>query len=362
MIDSRSELHELMAKTINSNLQSLNERGEYAEYAVKTNIIEANCKIDEIPRQFSNYEIEEIKTTHDKFLYVLIVRFKEERMVLYVDTIQGRFWKVYSIEESIALKNFIEQFTNTLLNIDSLWMPHQMIDDIEKNYTNVGFSIKFKQEVMKDEELSQDEISQLTMRLWSNGSKPARELINILEQNKYPVTKTSTRILNKQDEEVRFLDEVFYDGKITVSKGTGIEDHIQFVDDIIYSYHQKMDRIEEDRMYLYSTEGGLKTNGYPFEIKFSRAQNVEILADRLISPVKPFRTWGIIHNVEDDFMRIAGVDTHTGDKFDLDLMPDYARVYLPKGACGNLIFRLYTNIQHSLDPGVKISDEHGLVF
>ena len=362
MIQSRSELHELMGKTINSNLQSLNERGEYAEYAVKTNIIEANCKIDEIPRKFSNYEIEEIKTTHDKFLYVLIVRYKDERLTLYVDTIQGRFWKVYSIEESIALKNFIEQFTNTLLNIDSLWMPHQMIDNIESNYTNVGFSIKFKQEVLTEEQLSEDEISQLTMRLWSNGSKPALELVKILNEKNYPVTKTSTRLLNKQGDEVRFLDEVFYDGKITVSKGMGIEDHIQLVDNIIGIYREKMDMIEEDQMSLELTKGGLKANGYPFEIKFSRAQNVNILAERLISPIKPFRTWGLIHNAEDEFLRIAGVDTHTGDKFDLDIMPDYARLYLPKGACGNLIFRLYTNIQHSLDPGVKISDEHGLVF
>ncbi|MHC1622971.1 MAG: hypothetical protein ACXQTR_00065 [Candidatus Methanospirareceae archaeon] len=42
MISSRSKLHELMEKTINSNRQSMEERGEYAEYAVKTNIIESN--------------------------------------------------------------------------------------------------------------------------------------------------------------------------------------------------------------------------------------------------------------------------------------------------------------------------------
>ncbi|RLG30561.1 hypothetical protein DRO03_03940, partial [Methanosarcinales archaeon] len=76
----------------------------------------------------------------------------------------------------------------------------------------------------------------------------------------------------------------------------------------------------------------------------------------------PFRLWGVIHDRDDEFLRIAGVDTHTGDKFNMDLMPDYARVYLPKNACGNVIFRLYTNIQHSLDPGVAIYDEHGKLF
>ncbi len=40
MITSRAELHKLMEKTININLQSMEERGEYAEYAVKTNIFD----------------------------------------------------------------------------------------------------------------------------------------------------------------------------------------------------------------------------------------------------------------------------------------------------------------------------------
>jgi hypothetical protein len=38
------------------------------------------------------------------------------------------------------------------------------------------------------------------------------------------------------------------------------------------------------------------------------------------------------------------------------------RVYLRENACGNMIFRLYTNIQHSLDSGVTISDQNGFIF
>ncbi len=361
MISSRSELHELMEKTINSNLQSMEERGEYAEYAVKTNIIEANCTIMDIPLNFSEYTID-IEQTQDKFLYIMIVNRGNDQITLYIDTFFNRFWKIYSIEESITLKNFIEQFTNYLLKIDSLWMPHQMITDIERDYINVGFSMKFKQEVLKDDELLEDDISQLTMRLWSKGSKPAKEIVNLLKENNYPITKTSTRLLSLEDNNILFLDEVFYDGKITVSKGTDIEEHIHFVDRVIDGYSEKMNRLEDDRMYLESTQGGLKAQGYPFELKFSKKQNIEKVSTKLINSTKPFRIWGVPYSQDDEFIRIAGVDMHTGDKFDMDLMPEYARIYLPRNACGNLIFRLYTNIQHSLDPGVIISDEHGKIF
>ena len=120
--------------------------------------------------------------------------------------------------------------------------------------------------------------------------------------------------------------------------------------------------IEAERMYLEPKDIGLKVHGNPFELKFSKNQSIEKLAVKLTNSTKPFRIWGVVHDKDEDFLRIAGVDTHTGDKFDIDLMPDYGRIYLPKNACGNLIFRLYTNIQHALDPGVIICDEHGRLF
>ena len=361
MITSRAQLHNLMEKTIDRNLRSMEERGEYSDYAVKTNIIEANCGIEDIPTSFSKYSIE-LKPTKDKFLYVMIAKEKGKKFILYLDSFFKRYWKLYSIEESVTINRFIDHFSNTLLKIDSLWMPHQMLDSFEKEYINTGFSIKFKQEVLKEEELSENDISQLTMRLWSKGSRPAQKIVDLLQENDYPVTKTSTRLLHVKNDEVKFLDEVYYDGKVTISKGTDIEEHIRFVNSIIDAYKEKMTRIEDNRMYLESSDGGFKSSGHPFELKFSKDQNIETLSEKIVNSTRPFRLWGVVHDHDDDFLRIAGVDTHSGDKFDMDLMPGYARVYLPKKACGNVIFRLYTNVQHSLDPGVIIYDQHGPLF
>lgn len=361
MITSRAQLHAKMEKTIDKNLRSITERGEYSDYAVKTNIIEANCSVRNIPASFSTYKIE-LKKTKDKFLYILRVREKNEKFNLYLDSYFKRFWKIYSIQESQLINRFMHHFTSTLLKIDSLWMPHQMLDDLEKDYLSTGFSIKFKQEVLSEEELSEEDISRLSMRLWSKGSNPARRIVKLLKENQYPVTKTSTRLLNIKDDEVKFLDEVHHDGKVTISKGTDIEEHIRFVDSIIDAYIEKMIRIENNRMGLEPSKGGFISSGHPFELKFSKPQNIETFSKKIVNSTRPFRLWGIVHDHDKDFLRISGVDTHTGDKFDMDVMPQYIRVYLPKKACGNMIFRLYTNIQHSLDPGVTISDQHGAIF
>jgi hypothetical protein len=361
MIGSRRELHNLMEKTIDKNLRSMEERGEFSDYAVKTNIIESNCQVDDIPKVFSDYVIQ-LRPTQDKFLYIMLIRpNKGKTFVLYLDSFFQRYWKLYSIEESTTINRFIDHFTHALIKIDSLWMPHQMLDNLERDYVNAGFSIKFKQEILQENELSEDEVIQLTMRLWSRGS-PARRIVAILEENNLPITKTSTRLLHIIDDEIKFFDEVYFDGRVTISKGTDIEEHIHFVNHIIDDYSEKMKRIENNRMYLESFKGGLKTSGHPFEILFSKSFSLEILSEKITNSTNPFRMWGVIHDNENDFLRIAGVDVHTGDKFSMDLTSRYMRIYLPKNACGNLIFRLYTNIQQSLDPGVKIRDQFGGIF
>jgi hypothetical protein len=361
MIKSRSELHNQMERTMNANLRSLDENGEYTDYNVKTNIIESNCKISDIPSKFDGYTLEIMPTT-DKFLYIILAKnANKEKFTLYLDAFFDRYWKLYNMEKSETISKFMDKFTN-LLAIDSLWMPHQMLTDIEKKLDNIGFSIKFRQEVFGEDELGDDEVSQLTMRLWSKGSKPSKELFELLHKNNFPAIKTSTRLINRKDGETKFLDEVFFDGRITVNKGTDIEEHIHFVDEIIDDYSAKMNQIEEQRISLEEVSGGFKINGSPLELKFSKRHNIEKLAEKLINSTKPFRLWGVIHDHTNDFLRISGVDTHTGDNFNLDLMPEYARLYLPKKSCGNLVFRLYTNVQHSLDPGVIICDEHGSIF
>lgn len=75
-----------MEKTIDRNLRSMDERGEYTDYAVKTNIIEANCEVSEVPSHFSDYNIE-LKSTEDKFLYVIVMKKKRGRkFILYLDS------------------------------------------------------------------------------------------------------------------------------------------------------------------------------------------------------------------------------------------------------------------------------------
>ena len=58
---------------------------------------------------------------------------------------------------------------------------------------------------------------------------------------------------------------------------------------------------------------------------------------------------------EDEFFVYNCVDLHTGGKFYMHVFPSKLQVNLNKDSCGNIILRLYTNLQRYFSVSVKIT-------
>ena len=57
------------------------------------------------------------------------------------------------------------------------------------------------------------------------------------------------------------------------------------------------------------------------------------------------------------------MDLHAGGKLNLELSPDWIRMYLIKGLCGNTVVRFYSVVQHVYDSGAELGGaEHGKLF
>jgi hypothetical protein len=50
-------------------------------------------------------------------------------------------------------------------------------------------------------------------------------------------------------------------------------------------------------------------------------------------------------------------DLHVGQQLRFDIAPDWLRVYLFKGGCGNTVARLASNLQHHFDGALSIVDD-----
>jgi hypothetical protein len=69
----------------------------------------------------------------------------------------------------------------------------------------------------------------------------------------------------------------------------------------------------------------------------------------------PFRLWGNPLVRGPDKFHVYGIDLHQWQKLYMELTPDRVLFVLPQGTCGNTVHRLMTNIQHYLDPAVRLT-------
>ncbi len=103
-------------------------------------------------------------------------------------------------------------------------------------------------------------------------------------------------------------------------------------------------------------DGGGHAQGGPVVIRFSRRiTDLERFAATLFSSRQPFRLWGV-PELHDDTVEVEAVDLHVGQCLPIDIGPDWLRVYLREGSCGNTVARLITNLQHSFDGALRLED------
>ena len=119
--------------------------------------------------------------------------------------------------------------------------------------------------------------------------------------------------------------------------------------DVIKRYRAFVEAVEE-RACQFSAlpKGGGTLQGAPIEIAFSKPQNLPRLFDELFSSRDPFRLWGL-ESVDESYGECDAVDLHVFSCLRIEAQPEFLRVRLHAGACGNTVARLVSNLQQRVD-------------
>ena len=111
-----------------------------------------------------------------------------------------------------------------------------------------------------------------------------------------------------------------------------------------------------EKYSIYGNQDTKYVEGGPFVFRFKRKiDDWDYFLERMFNSKEPFRVWGIRNKIYDGFYQILGVDAHTYHTFDIEVTNDLFRVYLQKGSCGNLVARLFVNLQRFFDSQVSCS-------
>lgn len=367
-LKNRIELTRYLAEVMSNTYDKLRKEGEleFGQNLLKTYIIESNTSPQKIRNSldYAGYTTS-IQETEEKTLFTLQVANKknidkkEQKPInFYLDAFDPRFWLLHTTGKSTTTDAIIKRTINMLANgLDHPWFTRTFLEQTAEKSIFRGLSIRYDDIFIRDEE---SPIKQLSMKLWGTA---ASEVLQTLKNNpklSHSISISGVGIRRSYDDNF-VIDDINYWGKFT-AKGTSIDGHLQILSELKSKYSATLHFIEEEFCIERTFTGaGYSFKGHPMTITLSKdIENLEGFTDELTSSKKPFRIWGIKNILDKDFIKVVGIDLHHKDKLGLEITPNWIRVYLDKGACGNTVMRLLTYIQQYYDSEAKLEEIEGI--
>lgn len=362
-VDTRGEMHEQLELAI-SNIGEEKESEEDFEGAgkgkkyLKSLFIESNIHVERIRHQ-KNIEI---IPTNDPTIKLLKVSKNNSVSFSYLDTLDPRFWILYSLDKGIEIKKEIAdliQHNNS--HLDYTWFSSSSLQELSKGYSKTNFSMRFSN-YFQNKALP---MKRLTIRLWA---EDASEIIENLIKNEY-IGKgacLSNIEINYINEINQFIKtRLGMDGSVNISKGNSLERLIEYQAELIQGHYRPLiETIERDyRMQYRASENGINIKGNIISIRFTqKLDNLSEFCSNLLKGTYPFRFSGFASRIEDEDYLLNIIDLHNSRVFDMEVFPNEILINLPKDACGNSVIRLFALCQERVDPRAKLQGGDGRVL
>ena len=329
---------------------------------IKTNIVESNQSFDEFLKR--NPHVKSIPSKED-FFHNLRIRDRDNDYYFYLDTSDERFWAAHNIEKSKKVNRIIENLLSSSYLQDKIYLSHNSMNSYLESLGvgSLGFTLKFDQLFSSDgdkgvfkDDVEEFEDINYTLQLWPKKKKSIEFFIKKFQDIHCPINYSSLNFVFEEEEthDVLVKENLHEDGSFTIDRGKDIKSHIKFVNKVRDDYHEKMDMVELYRPDWTTMKGELFSIEFDKEIHPKEFVNT-INKARLEGSKNPFKISAFFMYSEGNSAMYSCIDTHTGGKFFMQVFPDRMMINLDKDSCGNIIFRLYTNLQRYFSIGVKIN-------
>jgi hypothetical protein len=327
-----------------------------------------------------------VSETEDESLFTVNGNYGRGQFVFYVDTSDKRFWIAHSISKSETSDVAIDTVLNGNSQLDSTWMPMELLETILRSGTSRGLALDFdrryldtptakrrKQNIVTPEEEKprQRELNPITsgkhleyvkMQLWGEGADRILQALKTAKlTNSTTISKVRLKNEDEDDEDQFSLADVKFDGKVT-GRGTSFAIYNGLLADVLERYSSAIRDAEKRFRIHWESEGGrAKSFGQPFFVNLGEdgISNLEHFCAKVFSGTEPFRLMGLPVRRNTNFYTVSAVDLHVNQRIDFEVSRKTLSVFLPNKACGNTLLRLYTNLQHYFSSDVKAIDGSG---
>ncbi|MGH8909240.1 MAG: hypothetical protein ACRD0K_22790 [Egibacteraceae bacterium] len=316
--------------------------GSFTNSPLKTFIIEAHVDQPDTSTLRSLTGGDQVEATEDAYLFQL----RSGNVELWVDTLDPRFWSVYTWSSARESKRYIKALVERRRDLDWAWLPSA---HLQRAWPG---QLRWLRSSFEGSGVLSAELPARDLRIQVAGADSENLLSWIAQNEAYASAVAYDRVgfIAADDHFSGQADEILDRMGRFVASGTSFELHQELVRSVIERYADLVRKIEQRALkYEPLPDGGYRAEGAPILLRFSRrVPDVDLLVDELFSSREPFRLWGEPQMLEPDRVWVDAVDLHVGQRVGFDITDASVRVHLPAGACGNTVVRLVANL---LTPG-----------
>ncbi len=305
-----------------------------------------------------------VEPTQDAYLSRVFVPSEGE---FWVDRLQSRFWIFHTIMPSSAAASWLTDKVESRRDTDWMWMPSNHLRHIAPDAAPYRVRTDFDGTRLV---ATDDAASDLRVQLTGSHAERLLDQISAIPEYRAAVSFSSVEV-HLCDPELGELREAVKRSGLFAARGENFAYHAQFVRSAIGRYARFVETAESLALRfdpLPSASAldahddmqqpdywGVAVAGVPIGIKFSR-QIADLLGfcEEVFSSRAPFRLWGQ-PVVVDNVALVDAVDLHIGRRLSVEVGPDWMRVYLTTGTCGNTIARLVSNLQTRFDGALSLT-------
>ena len=327
---------------------------------LKTYLIECNSKLhQEFYTENLQVNIDQTGLDHIKILTLTDKQKPEKHLQFYLDMTDTRFLVFHTFELAKNVIPMVDHMINSSkIELDNAWLSTGLLKYISNKFGNreCGYDIRhddyFQRETDDADPIKPDTYSHISIS--GHQSDKIQQLLK-KDTDIAQLISYKKVIIGRGIKSAGIVDDLYYNGRFNVVKGDSVDDHISLLNIVKDHYTMLIHKIEE--CGIYGDKVTRTVEGRPFVFRFKRKiDDWDYFLAQMFNSKEPFRIWGVKNKINDAHYQILGVDVHTGHPFDIEVTDNLFRVYLPKGSCGNLVSRLFVNLQRFFDSLISCPD------
>jgi hypothetical protein len=273
----------------------------------------------------------------------------------YLDVSDRRFWVLHTNYRAEETHPFVERLiTSQDHEFDNAWLSTNAMKQVAGDAGNKDYGFQVDYQDFFDRSDDEDDITpQEDFHLETTGTISAKALSLLKKDPLVRRTIGYERITIGRGTRSRgVLEDITCNGRFSVIKGKSVDDHMVLVNAIKSDYIGQVKKIESQR--IHGNIENKSVEGTAFDFEFERdVSDWNRYLSVIFNAKAPFRLWGIKSKVNEKVFRVLAVDMHTGHPVDFEITDHLIRMYLPNGSCGNVVLRLFVNLQRYFDSGIN---------